>query len=155
MRKQPIAVLLTSILALSSAQAADAVRWEDLPKKIGHSKSEHIDREFTVVTRDGNTRKGHGIILDPKGVQFSDGSTAIPREEVAEIRIHHHERMSEAAEAPTAAVFSKLDEGWIFTPLFLLVIPAMCGVYAATAPPAIVVEGFRRMLPDKVVKVEP
>jgi len=53
MRKQPIAVLLASILDISSAQAADTARWEDLPQKIGNGKG----REYTIVTKDGILKK--------------------------------------------------------------------------------------------------
>jgi hypothetical protein len=148
MRKQLIALVLTPILAISSAQAADAVRWVDLPKKIGTGKA----REYTVTTRDGNTKKGTTLAITPTGIQLGDSSPIISREEVAQVRVHHHQHILDAAGAPTESAFADSGEGWLISPVM---IPFMCVVYAATAPPAMAVEAVRRMLPDKVIKVAP
>lgn len=61
--------------------------------------------------------------------------------------------MGDAADVPFKWVFRRMDEGWLIFAWALL--PAFIGVYAATAPPAIAVEGIRRLLPDKVITVAP
>ena len=149
MRKQLVALVLAPILAISSAQAADAVRWEDLPKKIGTGNA----REYTIVTKDGNTQKGLALDFSPKGVRLNLAAPVIPWDEVAEIRVHHHQRMSDAAAAPAARVFRDVQESWLL--FFWALFPALVVTYGATAPPAIAVEAVRRMLPDKVIKVAP
>ena len=146
MRKQLVALVLTPILVISSAQAADAVRWEDLPKKIGNGKA----REYTIVTKDGNTRKGQRLNFFPKVVSL-DYKSYIPREDIAEFRIHHHQEMSEAALGPCGKLFGPIE--WVvYIPPMALVMGATC---IAMEPPATVVEAVRRLLPDKVIKVAP
>ena len=147
MRKQPVALLLASILASSSAHAADAVRWEDLPKKIGTG----YGRQYTVVTRDGNSRKGIALAFRPQGVLLNDSVHEISRDDVSEIRIHHHLAFDAASGRPMDRLFSAAGYTSAFAILFVLAIP----IYVITAPPAIAVEGIRRMLPDKVIKVAP
>lgn len=146
MKQQLIALLVASIFAISSAQAADAVRWEDLSKKIGNG----YGRQYTVVTKDGNTRKGIVLAVRPDGVLLNGSVPEIPKDDIAEVRVHHHLAFREAS---GKAMFrgSGSDEIWFLTPLVFLVFP----VYAVTAPPAVAFEVIRRMLPDKVIKVAP
>ena len=147
MRKQLVAVLVAPILAISTAQAAEAVRWDDLPKKMGDRKA----HKYTIVTKEGARQKARQLLFSAKGVKF--GGTEIPREEVAEIRIHHHLAMGEASGVPAFKVFSHVGESGII--FFPIMVPAFAALYAVTAPPALAVEGIWRMLPDKVIKVAP
>jgi hypothetical protein len=145
MRKQPVAILLASILAISSAQAASPVRWEDLPQKLGDRKT----REYTIVTKEGKAQRAPDLTFTTNGVTFSGASAEIPKEQVKEIRIHHHQAMGAASAVVGDSLFSGVDGG------YLLLIPVALATYLATALPAVAVEGVRRALPDKVIKVEP
>jgi hypothetical protein len=149
MRKQPLALLLTLILTFSSAKAADTVRWDDIPKKI---RTGSIS-EYTIITKDGHSRKGQALDFSPKGIRLDNSGPLIAREEVAMIRIHHHQKMDDAADAPFQRVFRRMDESWLIFAWALL--PAFIGIYTATAPPAVAVEGIRRLLPNRVIKVAP
>jgi len=61
--------------------------------------------------------------------------------------------MSDAAAAPAARAFRDVQEYWIV--FFAALFPALLVTYGVTAPPAMAVEGIRRLLPDKVIKVAP
>jgi hypothetical protein len=160
---RPIALsLVLSVLSFSTAQAAEGVRWVDLPKKIGRGKirsDDREDRQYRVVTKDGLTQVGHKLIFSPTDVRLTDSGPSIPREQVVEIRIHRDRRISDALLAPGSAVFLAAvgkDEYWIFSWRVLLVpvlVPVTLGVVAAAAPVSLSVEAIRRRLPDKVVRV--
>lgn len=155
--------LVLSVLSMSTAQAAEGVRWVDLPKKIGRSKMRsdgREDREYRVVTKDGLVHVGHRLTFSPTGVRPTDPGPAIPREQVVEIRIRRDGRLKDALLAPGAVLFSGLDSDHplLFIGTFLLapvLLPVALGVTAAAAPVVLPVEGIRRLLPDKVVRVVP
>src|SRR5271156_38997 len=58
--------IVAGLLSLSMAQAADAVRWNDLPNKIGHGKmrsDDREDRQYRIITKDGLTHVGYALIF--------------------------------------------------------------------------------------------
>jgi len=155
--------LVTSVLSFSTAQAAEAVQWSDLQKKIGRGKirsDKREDRQYRVVTKDGLIHVGHRLIFSPTGVRLTDPGPAIPREQVVEIRIHRDGRLKDALLAPGAVLFSGVDSDkplCIISTILLapVLAPVALGVTAAAAPVVLPVEGIRRLLPDKVVRVAP
>jgi hypothetical protein len=161
----PIALsLVLSVLSFSTAQAAEGVRWVDLPKKIGRGKirwDDREDRQYRVVTKDGLTHVGRPIIFSPNDVWLGESGPTMPREQVVEIRIHRDALLSDALLAPGRALFSSVDGGggggydFGIGPWELLLLPVVYGVVGAAAPVTLSVEAIRRRLPDKVVRVAP
>jgi len=153
--------LVPAKLSLSTAQAADPVQWTDLPKKIGHGKmrsDNREDRQYRVVTKDGRAFIGHKLLFSPRDVSLSESGPAIPREQVAEIRIHRDARFRDALVAPGAAVVDRIcsDEEYCLVSLLgLLAIPVALGATAVAAPVVLPIEGVKRLLPDRVIKVAP
>jgi hypothetical protein len=151
-------VLVPAILSLSSAQAAEAVQWVDLPKKIGRGKTRldsREDRQYRIVTKDGQTHGGGQLIFRSNDVSFTESGPSIPREQVKEIRIHRDRLISDALFAPASAV-SQGSEAFFSNPVgIFLFIPVMLGVTAVAAPFVLPIEGVKRLLPDKVIKVAP
>ena len=161
-----IAVSLVAVMScLTTIQAAAPVQWSELPKKIGRGKMRSDGREdcqYRVVTKNGTTYVAQGIVFSPDHVRITPAGPSVPREQVAEIRIRRDRRLSDALLAPGAAVFPSpcRGEDWCFPvgPSVLLLIPAIplaLGADAVTAPFILPIEGIRRLLPDKVIKVAP
>lgn len=158
-------LLVPAILSLSMAQAAQPVQWNDLPKKIGRGKmrsDEREDRQYRVVTKDGRIHAGYALTFSPIDVTVLPSGPTIPREQVTEIRIHRDGRLSDALIAPAGKVFDSLykctseDYGCLFVgPWMLPLIPLATGVTAAATPIVLPIEGIKRLLPDKVIKVAP
>jgi hypothetical protein len=156
-------LLIPAILSMSAAQAADAVQWTDLPKTIGHGKmrsDNREDRDYRVVTKAGVTHSGHQLFFSSRAVSLMPSGASVPREQVAEIRIHRDARLSDALVAPGGKVLdSDLCGGGggycfpMIDPLLLLLIPVAAGAIALTAPFILPIEGIKRLLPDRVIKV--
>jgi hypothetical protein len=149
-------MLLPAILTLSPAQAADAVQWDDLPKKIGGKiRTDNPDRhQYRVVTKDGQTYADSALFFGPSSVSLSESGPAIPREQVTEIRIHRYGPLWEALFRPAVTIApGSNDEGIIFEAPFLL--PIWLAITAVAAPIVLPVEGVKRLLPDRVFKVAP
>lgn len=149
------------MLSLSTAQAADAVQWTDLPKKIGHGKmrpDNREDRQYRVLTKDGRSYVGYKLFFSPRDVSLSDSGPVIPREQVREIRIHRDRRFRDALVAPASAIVDSVcsgEEYCLVSPLVLLLIPLTLGATAVAAPFLLPIEGIKRLLPDTVVTVAP
>jgi hypothetical protein len=160
-------VLVPAMLSLSTAQAADAVQWIDLPKKIGKGKMRtdgREDRQYRVVTKDGQIYAGYRLLFGPASVRLSDSGPQIPREKVTEIQIHRDGRLRDALFAPggeaMALILKPVCGGDLdyCLPLLLfvpLLAPVALGVSAAAAPIVLPIQGIKRLLPDKVIKVAP
>jgi hypothetical protein len=153
-------LLMPAMLSL----AAEPVQWSDLPKKIGHGKMRsdgREDREYRVVTKDGAIHKGHAFIFSSVGVKVEASGPFIPREQVAEIRIHRDRKLRDALIAPTSLILTPIvgsDDGFqllITWPLLIPGIPLAFGVNAAAIPLILPTEGIRRLLPDEVFEVAP
>jgi len=139
--------LLPAILSMSTAQAAQLVAWKDLRAKVGTD----IHHEYRVITKTG-ARFGPGNIeITAEGINLSTGDT-VPRAQVAEIRIHHVKKWSDAMAAPGVAMVESSGEN-IELAVFLL--PVLIITTIAAVPVTLSVEGIRRLLPDKVIKVAP
>jgi hypothetical protein len=154
--------ILGALLSLSMAQAADAVHWNDLPKKIGHGKmrsDDREDRQYRVVTRDGLSHAGNSLIFSPTDVKLTPGGPSIPRDQVAEIRIHRAGPLWDAFLAPSSAVLDRTCRGagsFCFPgPTVLPLITVALCADAAFAPITVPIEGIKRLLPDRVIKVAP
>jgi hypothetical protein len=154
--------LVLALLSFSSAQAAEAARWVDLPKKIGRGKmrwDHREDRQYRVVTKDGQTHVGRKLIFSPTDVRLWESGASIPREQVVEIRMHRDALLSDALLAPARALFSGSGGGggydWGFDPWQLQLLPVALAVVAAAAPLVLPVEAVKRRLPDKVIRVAP
>ena len=115
MKANSIASLLVpAILSLSTAWAADPVPWADLARTIGHGKMRsdgREDREYRVVTKAGVGYVGHQIFVGPNGVSFAPSGPVVPREQVAEIRIHRDPGLWDALASPGGMVFDSLCSG--------------------------------------------
>jgi hypothetical protein len=142
-------LLLPAILCVSTMEAAETVPWLDVPKKIGHTK---VMPDCSITTKAGQTYHGRQLTFSPVDVRIDSGP-AIPREQVAEIRIRRHESWPDAFFAPAGKI---VGEGWILlTPLALPLIPVLIGVTVAAAPVVFVIEGVKRLRPAKVIRVAP
>jgi hypothetical protein len=157
-----VTLLVPAMLSLSTAQAAQPVQWNDLPKKIGRGKMRSDGREnrqYRVVTKDGSIHIGYALTFSATNVKLAASEPAIQRELVTEIRIHRAGRLTDALEAPAASVFDPLCHSdvscFLLGPFVLPLIPVAIGITAAAAPIVLPIEGIKRLLPDKVIKVAP
>lgn len=156
-----IASLLIAALAGSSAECAELVTWSDVPKKIGHGKLRsdgHEDRDYRIATKSGTTYVGHQLIFRPTGVSLGPPGPFIPREQITEVRIHRDRQLSDALVAPGGAVLNPICSGGGYCfpgwPIVFLV-PLAIGVTVVVSPFVLPIEGVKRLLPDRVVKVQP
>src|SRR5258708_32470608 len=96
-------MLLPAILSMSAMQAAEAVTWPDLTKKIGQGKAlsdNQEDRQYSIKTKAGQTYRGRKLIFSAEGVSFAESGASIPREQVTEIQIRHHGSWTAASFVP-------------------------------------------------------
>jgi len=139
-------------LSIAIAQAAEPVQWTNLPAKVGGGAVK--DRQYRVVTKTGQTYTSHELVFRPDAVNV--GGHSIRREQVAEIRLHRDRRLSEALLAPANAMmdhtFGKCTDDSCL-PLLVVAIPVWLAAIPATAPVVLPIEGIKRLVPDKVIKV--
>jgi len=140
---------------MSHVDAADLVRWSELPRKISHTK---FGRQYKIVTKTGTTYVDNDIRFDDAGVYLN--GVWIPRKQVAEVRINRHGPLSDALRAPTDAILgpmfrsdvpASVPDGFTILPLVILTL----GATVVATPVILPIEGFKRLLPDKVIKVAP
>jgi hypothetical protein len=153
-------LLLPAMLSLSTVQAADAVQWNDLPKKIGGKmRTDNPDRhQYWVVTKDGQMYAGSALFFGPRSVGFTESGPAILREQVTEIRIHRYGSLLEALFRPAASITEGGGGGeYGFGDPFDLLLLVFAGltITAVAAPIVLPIEGVKRLLPDRVIKVAP
>jgi hypothetical protein len=155
-------LLVPAILSLSTASAADPVLWTELAKTVGHGKMRsdgREDREYRVVTRAGIGYVGHQIYVGPHAVSLGPAGPVVPREQVAEIRIHRDALLWDSLTTPGGKVFDPICSGgdfcFLVSPIVFLLIPVAIGITAAAAPFVLPIEGLKRLLPDRVIKVTP
>jgi hypothetical protein len=154
------ALLVPAMLSLSMAQAAQPVQWNDLRKKIGWGKIRsdgRVDRQYRVVTKDGLIHTGYELTFSPIDVTVSPSGSSIPREQVTEIRVHRNGRLADALLAPGGKVFDPLCHSDVLcslaSPFVLPLMPVAIGITVGAAPIVLSIEGIKRLLPDKVIKV--
>ena len=109
------------------------------------------DREYHVVTKNGQIHTGYTLLLSPTDVRLADAGASISREDVVEIRIHRDALLVDALFAPTVVVYHGVDD----LGAFVLLIPVALAVVAVSAPVVLPIQGFKRLLPDKVIRVAP
>lgn len=148
-------LLLPAVLLTSPVHAADTVPLFALSTKIGHGKlgnQGQEDREYTLITKAGTTYRSRGLTVGRDTVELSPG-LKIPLGDVAEIKIKHRLEWQSAIEAPASAI---VGEAYIFpTPVGLVLVPVLLAVTAVGAPVTIAMEGIKRLLPAKVITVQP
>lgn len=154
-------LLIPAMLFMSTARAADAVQWSDLAKAIGHGKmrsDNREDREYRVVTKAGAIYVGQGLSFSPVAVSVEPLGLSIPHERVAEIRIHRDGLLSDALVLHGGKLLDPTcgRGGYCLpSPILFFVMPVALGATAVAASFIVPIEGVRRLLPDRVVKVAP
>jgi len=128
------------LLSLSTAQAAKPIQWKDLGKKIGHGRlgtDGREDREYRVMTKDGAMHADRRLHVFSTGIQLGEAGPMVSRDQVVEIRIHHHRPGLDILLAPAEALFSGVGEGdgsgYDFGPVdpwLLMLVPVALGVDA-------------------------
>ena len=155
-----VGLLISTTLSLTTAVARDAVPWTDLPKKIGHGKmrtDEREDRQYRVVMKDGSTHFGYKIIFSSNGVRLDTSGPELPRDQIVEIGIHRDGLLTDEIFTPARKFMPAARDDYDIRPLLLMpvLLPFLLGVTAATAPVVLPIQGVKRLLPDKVIKVAP
>jgi hypothetical protein len=154
-------LLVPAMLFMSTAQGADTVQWADLGKTIGHGKmrsDNREDREYRVVTKAGAIYVGQGLSFNPVAVSVDRLGPSIPREDVAEIRIHRDGLLSDALVLHGGRLLdSTCGRGGycLPSPILFFIMPLALGATALAASFILPIEGVKRLLPDRVVKVAP
>jgi len=155
--------LVPAILSLSAAHAANTILWDDVPKKLGHGKMRsdgREDRQYLVVTKDGQAHVGYKLIFRANEITLGDGGQSYSRDQVKEIHIRHDGRWSDALLAPASAPFRNDQTGigaaiWLCTPLALIGVPVLLGITAAAAPIVLSIHVIKKTLPDRVIQIAP
>jgi hypothetical protein len=141
-------VLLSAMLVAPLVRAEETVQWGDLPKIVEKAQRTG-SREFTVVTKTGEKKKGRQLLISTSGLEVGPNWRRIPRDEVVEIQVRHRGRLSYFGR-----VFATCEE-CLLTPVVFLMVPLDLAYGAAATPPMLVVESVRRLMPPKVLKIAP
>jgi hypothetical protein len=148
-------VLLLTIACGSMAEAAEKVRWEDLPKRI----RKQSNRDFVVVTKDGARFRGRDICFGRSDLRLSCHDipdTLIAREDVSQIVIRQKGRYSgmvgHGSEGLANALWHAPGLRNVFGFLFFD-IPAVLAWVGAEAAVLLPMEGVARLVPAKVFEV--
>ena len=154
-------LLIPAMLFMSTARAADAVQWADLAKAIGHGKmrsDNSEDREYRVVTKADAIYVGERLSFSPIAVSVGRLGLSIPREQVAEIRIRRDGLWSDALVLHGGKLLDPTcgRGGYCLpSPILFFIMPVALGATAVAASFILPIEGVKRLLPDRVVKVAP
>jgi hypothetical protein len=151
-------------LLATSARAHEVVSWDNLPRAIGHGRpvftldffeeNSQEDRAFTVVTTNHEQVRFRSMGVDADHVWGSGHD--IPAASVAEVRIRHNGAFNDPLTQSFQAGFfmcEHLGTSCEHAPILIAMIPVCLAVGVASTLPALVVEGIRRLLPARVIKV--
>lgn len=142
-------LLLPAILSLGTARAAETLTWPELPDKIGNQGA-----DYSVVTKTGDNVRGRQLVFKPLGVFVAGPDSFVAQEQVAQIRIRHHESWKEVIVAPAAHMIASAPS--MISPVGIwFLVPAGARVTVVTAPFTLAIAGLRRLLPAKVIKLAP
>jgi hypothetical protein len=158
---QTTALLGLVLFTTTAARAQEVVPWEGLSKAIGHGHqiltydgSYQEDRTFTVVTTSGENVSFRTLSIDAQHL-WGDGHD-IPGDSVAEVRILHQGGFNDPLKQIVQSFVSMcrpLDKFCDDPAATFVMIPVSTAVGVVSTLPALTVEGFRRLLPARVIKV--
>jgi hypothetical protein len=157
-----VLIALVSVASVGAGQAADKIRYEDIPQHIGRFGTVLNHRGFTVVTVDGNEYQSRTMRLEADHVELFHGAgpgQKLPSEHIARIEIRqtgryfHH--VTESAVIPflLGAFASAGDCGMAcFVPVTALFSPVWAYT-AVTAPFFLAADAIGFLLPPKVFEI--
>jgi hypothetical protein len=168
MRKNILATTIAMAACLGSAQAADKIRYEEIPAHLGPFGSVLAYRGFKVVTLDGKQHRGRRLRLELDHLRvfhLNNSYEDLPGEQVTRIEISqggryfHH--VVENAEIPILIAAlgcgglswepAKLSP-WCMVPITTLFSPAWAYT-AVTAPFFLAADGVAWLIPPKVYEI--
>jgi hypothetical protein len=156
MKRKIFAALLVSMGCVGTAQAAERIRCEEIPNRVGPLLE---GRRATVVTTEGKRYKGAGFRVEPDQVSLYVGVQDIPFEHIKRIevernRTHFFEftELSGVAIVVAPVAVCNFDTGCA-----VLVAPVVSSiaivVTVGSAPVTLIVDGVSRLLPSRVFEI--
>jgi hypothetical protein len=163
MRTQ-LAVVLAAIGCTGMAQAAEKIRYEEIPRRIAPFGTTVEAFRVKVIALDGAESAGRGLTFEPNRLRVWSGYSSwdLPRDMVARIEIKRGGWFYRITFS--SIVFAFGGPGWACednpgpTPLCLaytsaVISPAAIAFAAASAPATLTVDGVRLLIPPKVYEI--
>jgi hypothetical protein len=159
------AILLALVVGLSTAEAAEKMRWDELQRRLGHrltlpnSGTLWLEnRGFAVVTKAGAQFRGRAMNVTPLSLEIWGSGLprqTISREDVARIIIRQkgrylHHLNHAVTVAPETTDFALSDAA---TPLLLFFIPPVWAVAVGSTPFLPTAEGISRLFTARVIEI--
>jgi hypothetical protein len=158
-----VLVALVSAASVSAGQAADKIRYEDIPQHIANFGTVLFHRGFTVVTVDGKKYESRKLRLEADHVELFLGDRPgeeVPSEQVARIEIRqagryfHH--IADSAVIPVGlAMFlcGRPADDWPCDVIATAALSPVWAYTAVTAPFYLVADAIAFFLPPKVFEI--
>jgi hypothetical protein len=156
---------LLALACMGAAQAAEKIRFDEIPNRLAPFGTVLAYRAFKVVTLDGKAHEGRRLRLEQDHVRIFENKTYedLPGEQIARIEIRqtwrfvHH--IVEAAEFPFAVaalgcggLVSDSVSSLCVIPVTALFSPAWAYT-AVTAPFFLASDGVASLIPPKVYEI--
>jgi hypothetical protein len=158
-----VLLALVSAASIGAAQAADKIRYEDIPQHIASFGTVLYHRGFTVVTTDGKKYESRKLLLEADHVELFLGDRPgekVPSEQVARIEIRQAGRyfhyVDDGATFPVGiARFScgAPGEDWLCDAIVTALLSPAWAYTAVTAPLYLVADAVAFFLPAKVFEI--
>jgi hypothetical protein len=161
------AILLAVVASLSTAEASEKMRWEELQRRLGHRSTLPDsgtlwleNRDIAVVTQAGARFRGRAMHVTPLSLEiwgYGLPLQTISREDVARIIIRQkgrylHDLHRAVTIARETTDFALSDAA---TPLLLFFIPPVWSVAVGSAPILLTAEGISRLFAARVIEIVP
>ena len=156
-----VLIALVSVASVGAGQAADKIRYEDIPQHIARFGTVLEHRGFTVVTIDGKKYESRRLRVEADHVELFHGAgpgEKVPSEQIARIEIRqagryfHH--IEESALGPLI-VGAAASESW--GPAGFILGTALASPFwsytAVTAPFFFAADAIAFFLPPKVFEI--
>lgn len=161
------AVALAAMACFGAGQAAEKLRYEEIPNRIAPFGSVLEHRGFKVITLDGTEHRGRQLRLDADHLRIFRGGDYwedLPSDQIQRIEIRQAGRFShrilESAVIPLVGALCFMDRpvksvrSWVgcFIPVTAMLSPALA--YAAvSAPIYLAFDGVAFLVPPKVYEI--
>jgi hypothetical protein len=154
-----LVIALVTVGCIGTAQAAEKIRYEEIPARLAPFGSLIESYGAKVTTLDGATHKGRELRLSPEQVELGEEgvfSQTIPKEQIVRLEIRRGRQALDFtfyclwfALSPVAGCVGGDVDACVAAPFFLPVI----GFAAATAPFMLAADGIELLIPPKVYEI--
>ncbi|MGA2601973.1 MAG: hypothetical protein ABSH09_33835 [Bryobacteraceae bacterium] len=155
-----VSVTLLAIAGLGTSQAAEKIRFDEIPTRLAPFGTVLAYRGFNVTTLDGKQHRGRRLLLQSDHVRIFDRKNHwedLSSDEIARIEINQHGRfihhVVENAPLPVLPIIGCLETNTGYCILGIGLVPIFLAEVAVTTPFFLAADSIAFFIPPKVYEI--